>query len=619
MANYTDTYKESDIVFSDGATAHVSSTYTDWRSPVGEEQTLWRSYTRYLSDPSSVVDLRSYLPSSTISSGVFDAIFNQWVDYEYFSGDEYGTAVEIFEDKSSYLWGSFDGGGAFFIKTAADTYDMWLHNGLFYNDSTDKYKIDAGYLGTYSGSQLSKVMFFWDAWSESEATSWSGAVYLVMHVNSAENSIALYLPSELNPGYNRVYTNVDNTLLGAIEPTWIGITEYDFKAEAIWRGGTYRNFFGPSDLDNYSRVGGSANPEEFDWEFEPYADDGFSSGGGGGGNIDHKSDEDGTSDSTNIGTLLAQSGLVKVYNPSSAELSSFNQFLFSGLSTSIVDTLKKLTSEPMQYIISLGLYHFTPSTGASEHIKFGGVDSGVGSAVVSSLTKKIDCGSVKVPAQFQSFLDYNPYSTVQLFLPYCGFVDLAIDEIIGSSVKVVYNVDLLSGACIAEVHISRSARSSSDDTIRRILYTYSGNCLMQVPVSSVDQRGLVQSIFSFVGSAAGGAATGGAAGAVAGAVGGLGDLITSEKIATHRGSGIGANVGYLGKQKPYFVLGRPITCIPPKFGSFEGWTSNLYRKVSSLSGYTEIDPNTIWTDGFAHATDEEAQMIKDIMNGGVYL
>ena len=142
---------------------------------------------------------------------------------------------------------------------------------------------------------------------------------------------------------------------------------------------------------------------------------------------------------------------------------------------------------------------------------------------------------------------------------------------------------------------------------------------MQVPVSSVDQRGLVQSISNFVSGVAGGAAQGGAAGAVSGAVGGLGNLITSEKVSTHRGSSIGANVGYLGKQKPYFVLGRPITCIPPRFGAFEGWTSNLYKKVSALSGYTEIDPDTIWTDGFAHATDEEAQMIKDIMNGGVYL
>ena len=54
---------------------------------------------------------------------------------------------------------------------------------------------------------------------------------------------------------------------------------------------------------------------------------------------------------------------------------------------------------------------------------------------------------------------------------------------------------------------------------------------------------------------------------------------------------------------------------------FFSYTSNIRYKVKDLigKGYTEIDQNTIWTDNFGHATAEECDMIKDIMNGGVYL
>jgi hypothetical protein len=67
------------------------------------------------------------------------------------------------------------------------------------------------------------------------------------------------------------------------------------------------------------------------------------------------------------------------------------------------------------------------------------------------------------------------------------------------------------------------------------------------------------------------------------------------------------------------VIERPIMQVPYNFGAFEGWTSNIYEKVSNLKGYTEIDSDTIWSDNFGHATAEECDMIKTIMNGGVYL
>lgn len=620
MPNKSNTYHESDILFNNDLTAHVSSVYSDYFKILDTgEMELYSAYTRYIDKASDYVDISGFCPTVIMPSGTFSAVFpnrNNAVEWNYFSSEEYTEALDIFERNANYLWGGYDGGGVFIYRRTANNYDMYIQNGLFKLDDTH-YFTDTGFLGSYTKAQLQKVVFTWDAWDMYNQTSWSDAVYLSMLYDVDPANPNTTLAGAVTNGYQIAGTGTV-AAISAIDPTWIGFIETNMRPPIIFTGMGKRDFFGPSDLDDYTRVSGSARPGTIDWEDNPYSDDGFAGDGGGNGTIDHQSDEDGTSDSGDIGSLIAQSGLVKVYNPTVSELSAFNTFLFSGISDSLVNVLKKLTSEPMQYIISLMLYHFNPSTSASQHIMFGGIDSGVGAAVVSSTTKKIDCGTLTIPTQFKSFLDYNPNSNVSLFLPYIGFVTLNIDEVIGSAVTVVYNVDLLSGACICEVHISRAARSNSDDTIRRILYTFSGNCAMQLPLSSIDQRGLVDSILNIGSSAVSGAVSGGGAGAVAGAVSGALQSITTEKQSVHHGSGIGSNMGYMGKQVPYFVLGRPITCIPVNFGAFEGWTSGKRAILSSLSGYTEIDTNTLWTDNIP-CTEAEAAEIKTLFNNGVYL
>lgn len=621
MSDKTNTYHESDILFNNDMSAHVSSIYSDYFKILDSgEMELYSAYTRFIDKASDYVDISSFCPTVIMPSGTLSAVFpnrNNAVEWDYFSSEPFAEALDVFERNANYLWGNYTSGGVFIYRRTANNYDMYIQNGVFQLDDTH-YFTDTGFLGSYTIAQLQKVVFTWNAWDMFNQTSWSEAVYLSMLYDTDPANPSTTIAGAVTGGYQIAGTG-PVAAISAIDPTWIGILETDMRPPIIFSGFAKRDFYGPSDLDSFTKISGSVRPNTIDWEDNPYGDDGFAGDGGGGGTIDHQSDEDGTSDSGGIGSLVAQSGLVKVYNPTVSELSAFNTFLFAGISDSLITVLKKLTSEPMQYIISLMMYHFNPTTSASQHIMFGGIDSGVGAAVVSSTTKKIDCGTLTVPAQFKSFLDYNPNSDVQLFLPYIGFVNLNQDQICGSAITIVYNVDLLSGACICEVHISRAARSSSDDTVRRILYTYSGNCSMQLPLSSIDQRGLVDSILNIGTSAVSGAVSGGGAGAAAGAISGALQSITTEKQSVHHGSGISSNMGYMGKQKPYLVLGRPITCIPVNFGAFEGWTSGKRATVSQLSGYTEIDPDTIWTDNFGHATDEEAQMIKDIMNGGVYL
>ena len=361
----------------------------------------------------------------------------------------------------------------------------------------------------------------------------------------------------------------------------------------------------------------SGNPwgnSEIDDEENPYYDSGFNNQGGGGASLDNNVDTSNPEDADidNNGVDVCSSDLVLMYNPTPSEISSFNNFLYSGITDSIANTLKKLTSDPLQYIISLGLVHFDPPTGVRTNISFGGVDSGVSALRISKQMKSFDFGYIDLRNEFKSFVDYN--SRASIYLPYIGYREVDINEVRGSRIRLKYNIDMLTGSCVAYLHISRDSRGNGDCRIYNNMYFFEGNCLLQIPMFATDNRGAVQALMNTLGAGVS-LATGNVAGAVTGAV----NAVTQQKVSVGRAGTIGSNYGYMSGQEAFIVIERPIISAPLNFGAYEGWTSNINEKVANLSGYTEIDPDTMWSDNFGHATAEECEMIKTIMNGGVYL
>ena len=63
--------------------------------------------------------------------------------------------------------------------------------------------------------------------------------------------------------------------------------------------------------------------------------------------------------------------------------------------------------------------------------------------------------------------DYNPHTTVSLYLPFIGIVPLNVDDVMRATITVKYGVDVFTGACLAMVEVSR-------DNATVNMYQYSG-------------------------------------------------------------------------------------------------------------------------------------------------
>lgn len=149
---------------------------------------------------------------------------------------------------------------------------------------------------------------------------------------------------------------------------------------------------------------------------------------------------------------------VNVYNPTQKELVDAANALFMNFSTSqVVDTNK--------YIVAIHKVFVPVSTNeALQPIKFGSYNTQVNSKVVNQRLAHVSCGKVTVPELHHNALDYSPYTTVRIWLPFLGFFDLSIDELSNKEVELNYTIDLINGKALAEI-------SNDDGVIYRFVGT----------------------------------------------------------------------------------------------------------------------------------------------------
>lgn len=276
---------------------------------------------------------------------------------------------------------------------------------------------------------------------------------------------------------------------------------------------------------------------------------------------------------------------------------------------------------------------------------------------------EVDCGTYTLEEYYGSALDYNPYTQVDLFLPFIGQVSLNTDEVMGHTIGVKYRVDIVSGLCVAKVFVDNDC-----------MYQFSGNCAIFMPLNSADFSSYLSAaitaataLVSAGSGAAAGAAAAGAEAVAEPAVQTGGNLLTSgeslvtpqmalqyrveesvrpayspsgsegspsaslgemerkfinnsaaavmgSKISFEHASHLAGNSGILGVRRPYLIINRPDMCNPEKYGKYNGRPCMMYLYLGSLVGYTEIQE--IQLTGFS-ATNPELAEISKMLKGGV--
>lgn len=333
---------------------------------------------------------------------------------------------------------------------------------------------------------------------------------------------------------------------------------------------------------------------------DPYYQGGESDTGGGEGNFD------GTSvdvDFTSLPTLSAvDTGFITLYNPTVAQLQSLASYMWSGAFD--LDTFKKLFTDPMQAILGLSIVPGPVPSSGSQVVKVGNISTGINMTKAASQYIDIDCGTLNVEEFWGAYLDYEPYTKAEIYLPYIGTHQIAVDDIMGKAVHIKYHIDILSGACAAEIKCGDS-----------VLYTFIGSVAVSIPVTGNDWTNVINGVLSIAGAVGSLVATGGASAPIA-----AGEIasaaVNSLKPNIEKSGAVSGGGGLMAGKVPVLILTRPRQALPASQNEFTGYPAFITRSLGAVSGYTEVHKIRL---GGISATDAELNEIENLLKGGVIL
>lgn len=345
-------------------------------------------------------------------------------------------------------------------------------------------------------------------------------------------------------------------------------------------------------------TGGGSQQSQKDTVVKPDMSDSIkdtiSSSGSTGSTTPNPPDTGGGDSPTVVPPVGKASSLWSIYNPTLEQVNQFGSWLWS---SNFVEQLKKLFTDPMQAIIGLHKVYSPVQTSGQGTIKCGYLDSQVPSKLVSEQYVTVDCGSVDMQEYFGNVFDYPPYTEVSIYLPFIGIRQLDPSDVIRSTISVKYHVDVLTGACLAEVNVQRDASGGT-------LYTFSGDAAVRYPVSSGSYMGIVSGLI--------GVATSIVSGNLLPALGGATRLHTN----VDRSGSFTGNSGAMGSKVPYLIISRPQTAMADKFETLSGYPSNTFTPLSACKGFTQVKYCHV---EILNATDSEKQEIEQLLKEGVIL
>lgn len=204
------------------------------------------------------------------------------------------------------------------------------------------------------------------------------------------------------------------------------------------------------------------------------------------------------SDTTSWNTVNYQSAFCKRYELTAAQVGQLAAELWAAQATKPADIDyhnfaidEYLTNNPIDTIVSLKYYPCVVETAANPAVvHLGKYQTNIAANAISHTVKVIDFDPIDVYPHFGDYRDYEPYTTLQMYIPFCGTVSIPTAEAMGKWVSVKLCIDINTGACVGYVIVSNSGSGGI------CVATATGTASIDIPVSGLQSANLSQAIFN---------------------------------------------------------------------------------------------------------------------------
>jgi hypothetical protein len=345
-------------------------------------------------------------------------------------------------------------------------------------------------------------------------------------------------------------------------------------------------------------------------------------------------DEDGDGDNISDDIVYPDPDIIPIglhdrYWLNSVGVNSLKDFLFS---ETFLNNPLRLWTDPGEYIVNLSYYPFDGAIISRYqdivNVSIGGIGSDISAIAMRTSDKPyIYGGSVTISPYYNNYLDYAPYTSIDIYIPYVGVRQLNVNQVVGHTVKLLYCIDFNSQLFTAMLGLDGDGYVADGiyiGSVGQVLTQYSGTMSVQCPLSGTSNNQTVTNaiqgalgIVSSAGTIVGGALSGNVGAVVGGAVGAANTLVGSNDIMTPQVYGsVTPLTGIFAPQNAYVIINRPITAKPAAWQELHGSAAGYSGTVSDFSGYLQCSDVYV-TPG--NMTDQEQAEIIRLLQGGIYL
>lgn len=434
-----------------------------------------------------------------------------------------------------------------------------------------------------------------DAW-EGNYYDLIDAIYQSIRIQSAKKPAVLVAEGGLLNMFTRADLKGDPKLAGYegkthafnFTPFNLILTRNESQALAYLQNGTLPSdaFLYPLDWQNLPRTDGTPSSDQQDPDYKP------PSGEDGDSGIDGTPTRD--ADPQITSNMLTNNNL---YWLQAGQLESFITWFWQNAGEIIElddlwDRIKGLYNDLASAIINIRYFPVDPyyigGVSDTTNIALSSIEMPITGIKKLNKTKlrKRTLGEITIPNKYNAFTDYSPYTSLMLYLPFHGWIDLDIDIFTGNKLQVRCVYDHISGTIQYGVYVISKNREF-------LLNTVIAKMAVDIPITLQSKNDRDSAIFNNVTNA-----FGNLLGAGASAVSGnpIGLVMSTAGVASSGTQSAPLKVnGTVGETGAFFMpnkcavyIKRPSYNRPKNYGSRVGFPSNKGGKLSEFSGFTTV-------------------------------
>ena len=297
------------------------------------------------------------------------------------------------------------------------------------------------------------------------------------------------------------------------------------------------------------------------------------------------------------GTYGRGKGFISTYALDNSRLNSIGSAIWND---TFNQNIFKVNSSPIENCVSTMKFPFAVGDTNGE-VYIGNVDMETQGGI-SINDGIIEVGSFTINPIYDNFLDFAPFSKTLIYLPFVGYQELPISEMVGRTYTLKYITDYITGECNAVIFYKDAP-----------FLVFSGVIGIEIPISNQGIANLNRSQFPSLVYSATSAIQQNPEGVVNGLVSAMTEVQhpTTNGVASSECNAKTCVTAFLLRIYPQWQE-------PSNYAHQYGKPCNLSRKLSGLTGFTVVAPD-FDTSGLNDIATDELNEIREIMTKGFYI